>query len=69
MTQEETYCCSMRRHFLVGIVGERSNEEAPIDVADFMISFDPPIISIKYCPFCGKSIDNSQSLRTGTRIE
>lgn len=61
----ETYCCSMRRHFILGIVGVRSGENIPVDVVDFLKSFEgPPIIEIKYCPFCGQRIDGNQTKRT-----
>jgi hypothetical protein len=66
---EDGFCCPMRSHFVVGIVAQRPNVPAPVDVADFMLSFDPPIISIKFCPFCGKTIDTKNSkLRVGTRL-
>lgn len=61
---EIKYCCPMREHFLIGIVGERPGD-APIDAADFVIDFDAPkpVIAIKYCPFCGTKIGGQQPLR------
>ena len=61
---EIKYCCPMRGHFLIGIVGEAAGD-APVDVADFIIDFDSPkpVIVIKYCPFCGTKIGGDQSLR------
>lgn len=58
----------MRKHFLVGIIG-KANGPTPIDVADFMVSFEPPIIAIKFCPFCGKNlIAGKDSMRVGTPL-
>jgi len=53
-------CCGMRAHFLVGIVGERSDEPVPIDVADFMVSWDLLVVGIKFCPFCGAALRPDQ---------
>lgn len=54
----ETYCCSMRRYFLVGLVGTRANEEMPIEAADFIDVWEPQmIVNIKFCPFCGANVD------------
>lgn len=63
---DENYCCAMRRHFLIGMVGIRNDEPTPTDVVDFIHDFNakPAIILIKFCPFCGAPIDNSQTLRT-----
>lgn len=66
---EAGFCCAMRQHFLIGIVGTRKGD-APVDVADFMVCFEPPVIAIKFCPFCGKAIgkDNNQ-MRTVVRTK
>ena len=60
----ENYCCTMRGHFVLGIVAQRRGP-VPVDVVDFLDSFetDSPTISIKYCPFCGKQIDRTQTTR------
>lgn len=54
----------MRRHFLVGIVAERKDESAPVEACEFIADFSmkPMIIRIKFCPFCGKSIDQRQTV-------
>mgnify|MGYP000739877205 CR=1 FL=1 len=54
----ETYCCPMRRYFLVGIVGTRANEEMPIESADFIDVWEPKmIVNIQLCRFCGQKVD------------
>lgn len=53
----EVYCCSMRRHFLLGIVGQRSDEGMPVEAADFILEWEPKIIiKIRYCSFCGEKV-------------
>ncbi len=65
MSCEENYCCAMRRHFLVGIMGTRTDEEVPTDMADFVLAWEPQIvIAIKFCPFCGATIKGDETLRT-----
>lgn len=61
---EIKYCCPMRAHFLIGIVGVAKGD-APVDVADFILDYESekPVIVIKYCPFCGTKIDGNQPLR------
>ena len=54
-----TYCCPMRRRFLVQVVGEDPAAPEPADLIDF-IDFDAkrpdnkPVIRIRFCPFCGR---------------
>jgi hypothetical protein len=60
-SEEETYCCSMRQKFLIGIVAEREDLQTPVDAADFMdfdekSGDDRPVLRIKFCPFCGKPV-------------
>ena len=63
MPETPKFCCAMRRHFLTGIVGHL-NEEAPVDVVDFLRSFEgPKILCIRFCPFCGTKLDENQPLR------
>ncbi len=57
----DTYCCKMREKFLLGIVAERPDLPTPVDAADFMdfdakTEDDRPVLRIKFCPFCGKTI-------------
>lgn len=53
-----SFCCEMRRRFLISIVGEFLEAPKPKDLVDFL-DFDQkdqegkPIIRIKFCPFCG----------------
>jgi len=60
----DTYCCVARRHFIVAIVGKTAREDPP-EVADFVLHWGPPsiVVGIRYCPFCGKEIDRTQTLR------
>ena len=65
MNDEPKWCCKMRRHFVLGIVGVRK-EPYPVDLVDF-IDFDKPSeIRIKYCPFCGVVINDRKELRNMT---
>ena len=57
----------MRSHLLVGIVGSKEGDP-PLEHVDYMLSFDPPVLAISYCPFCGKKIEDLRTLRTVTRI-
>ena len=63
---DEKYCCAMRRFFLIGIVGTRRGESAPVEAADFVVNWESPTptLSIKYCPFCGTEIPADDTLRT-----
>jgi len=61
----EKYCCAMRRHFLVGVVATREGEEIPTEAVDFALAFEPKLlIRIKFCPFCGEEIPQSNTMRT-----
>ena len=61
------YCCNMREYFVIGIIGKRSDIEAPTDMADFIVAWEPKIIvRIKYCPFCGKEVTDDQVVRIQT---
>lgn len=56
------FCCSMREHFVLGIVAQRREGPAPVDVMDFVdlekqTDYGRPVIRIKFCPFCGKAVD------------
>ena len=54
------YCCPMRARFIVQIVAEDRSQKQPKDLVDFIVDWEhsPPVIAIKYCPFCGKQIDH-----------
>jgi hypothetical protein len=60
-------CCAMRQKFMVGIVAESTDIATPIDLADFVLDWGGEgrkmLIGIKYCPFCGKKIENDEVLR------
>lgn len=60
----DTYCCAMRARFLVGILAIDTNNPEPIDLADYVAEWTPSIVvSIRYCPFCGRVLDRSQPTR------
>ena len=65
MAKSENYCCPMRRHVLVGIVSTREDEEAPVEMADFIICWEPIVIRIKYCSFCGEEVPYDDTVRVG----
>lgn len=58
---ELTYCCTLRKKFLLGIIGEDPDVAMPIEAVD-AIDWDSrdsrgrPVIIIRYCPFCGVEI-------------
>ena len=60
-TKSET-CCSLRECFVVGIV-HMVREPTFDEVCDSMHSFENQQIKIRFCPFCGKPIDQSQPMR------
>lgn len=66
MTDQEIFCCAMRRYFTITIVGTRPGERPPTDVADYIIDFENLVIAIKHCPFCGKVIDRNETRRIVT---
>lgn len=58
----DSYCCRMRRHFIVGIVGARADEPVPVEAGEFILNFDakPLVIVTRFCPFCGARIDGQE---------
>lgn len=59
------WCCAMRQKFLVQIVADDVSVEAPVDLVDFVTSWEPTItICIRYCPFCGSQLGKDSSVRT-----
>jgi len=68
------FCCAMRRHFLFGIVGEECEPDnpakakpVPVEAVDFIEWPDgggPPIVRIRFCPFCGKAIERGETRTT-----
>ena len=60
----ETYCCAMRKHYVLGIVGSRKDEPVPIEAADFVEQWSPKVVlRIRYCPFCGVELHGDQTTR------
>ena len=60
----ENYCCPMRKHYLIGIVGQRNDQPMPTEAADFIAQWEPKLIlNIRYCPFCGNEITPDQTMR------
>jgi hypothetical protein len=63
-----TYCCKMREKFVVGIIGVNADVPEPVDLIDFL-DFDVktpggrPILHIRFCPFCGKSVPREATKR------
>lgn len=51
-------CCSMREHFVIGIVGSKEGP-APVEIVDYIEdpTAKPMVILMKFCPFCGKPAD------------
>lgn len=64
----ESYCCPMRRHFVMGLIGVRAGEPAPVEASDFVVDFTakPMILRIKFCPFCGARLGADQTVRVPT---
>lgn len=60
MVTIENFCCPMRRHFIIGIIRTRIAGPAPVEMADFVCNWDPIVVKIKYCPFCGEELSESQ---------
>jgi hypothetical protein len=63
-----TGCCRMIDHYLVAVVGQQPDSIAPIETADFMLSFDPMVIALKFCPFCGSALSD-KTKRVGTKLD
>lgn len=62
--QIETYCCAMRKHFYLGIVGTRPGADAPAEAVNFIHSWEPGkqiVYTIKFCPFCGTELTDDQT--------
>lgn len=56
------YCCEMRRHFVLGIVG--TNGPEPTDVASFAIAWEPKIILAPlFCSWCGEKFREKSTRR------
>lgn len=53
----------MRRHFVIGIAGTRADEPTPFEIMEFMPDITTKLIVIKFCPFCGVELDNTQPFR------
>lgn len=62
------FCCSMRRYFLIGVVGARNGEPAPVEMGEFIADFETsmPRIVTRFCPFCGASIVGQPTSTTWT---
>ena len=63
------YCCQMRAHFIIGVIGRNEDVPAPLQalnyIRDWNKSTDPEQISkaqvgetvwlqLRFCPFCGR---------------
>lgn len=58
------YCCQMRAYFLIGIVATRTDVPQPVDIADYVMEWEPQIvIKIRHCPFCGEKIRDDETVR------
>lgn len=67
---EPTWCCGMRRRFLIGLMMEFVKEPKPPELVNFLDwdrkgPTDKPVIKIKFCPFCGKEIFGKDPDRIG----
>lgn len=55
--EDQPDCCPLRSYFLLQIVGARPDMPEPVEVADFVVQWEPFIIvATKFCPFCGTEI-------------
>lgn len=60
------YCCQMRARFLISIARENRDAPQPDNLCDFVLDWErkpKPLIGIKFCPFCGKPLQQDQILR------
>jgi len=62
------YCCRMRRHFLIGIVGARNTEPVPVEAGEFIEDFETklPKMVTRFCAFCGARIAGQPTNTTWT---
>lgn len=58
------FCCSLRRFFIVAIVGTL-REPAPVDLVDVSNVTEDGLVTVhlRYCPFCGEPITRDQHVR------
>lgn len=61
---DDEYCCPMRQHFLIGIIGTRKGQPMPVETVDFVTEWEPKmVIRIKHCPFCGDQLPHDALVR------
>lgn len=62
------FCCPLREHFLIGVVGVRSAGPVPVEAGEFIEDFavEHPKIVTRFCPFCGASITGQKMDTTWT---
>lgn len=64
MTDAPAFCCSMREYFILAILRNPHIEKEPAEVVDFVsMGENGPVLRIRFCPFCGKTIDGNQPTR------
>jgi len=52
-----SYCCQLRRKFVVAIVADDESVFFPTDQVDAIVAWEPRIVvRIAFCPFCGTKI-------------
>lgn len=62
--KDYTFCCQMRRKFIVAIVADDRSVPLPVEMADCVVQWEPQIvIRAPYCSFCGKRIDPNEPAR------
>lgn len=65
---EPGYCCVMRKKFVPGIVAEDPSVQLPTEFADHVLDWSKPIVfGLRFCPFCGRKVDHTQTLRVLTQ--